>query len=139
MAPNFRIEPQIGWLKVNSDADDTSDSSFALGIGALYVKPVTQGTNLYGGVRLASTWMKDEERLSPTVERKTTQRNTTLAAVLGGEYLPSPWFSVGVEAQIEYTALGDPKVEQTGAPTFTGQGGSANATQGLLFMRVYFF
>jgi hypothetical protein len=138
IAPNVRVEPQFGWLSVSDDVEDTDDSSFALGLGVLVLKPVVQTTNLYGGVRLVSTWLKDETRVGATVLRKETQRNTTLAAVFGGEYLPAPWFSVGVEGQLEYTAIGDVKRQQTGVANQTFQGGSARATQGLFFLRVYF-
>src|SRR6266511_1270456 len=111
-------------------------ADFALGVGALFVKPVAAATNLYGGARLVSTWLKDEQRAGTFVERL-TRRNTTLAGVFGGEWLPSAWFSLGIEAQLEFTAIGDPKL-RTAAGTATGQGGSAKATEGLLFMRVYF-
>ncbi|HEX9399105.1 MAG TPA: hypothetical protein VF912_03255 [Anaeromyxobacter sp.] len=136
LSPSFRLEPQIGWLSVHDDGSDTTDSAFALGVGALFVKPVAAATNLYGGARLVSTWLKDEQRAGTFVERL-TRRNTTLAGVFGGEWLPSAWFSIGIEAQLEFTAIGDPKL-RTAAGTATGQGGSAKATEGLLFMRVYF-
>jgi len=137
VAPNVRIEPQFGWLSVHDDTDDVTSRSFSLGVGAVLLKPVAQSTNLYVGGRLVSTWLRDENRVNPTTVAKTTQRNTTLAAVFGGEYLPSPWFSVGLEAQLEFTALGDPETETAGI-TVTGQGGSSKATQGLFFLRVYF-
>jgi hypothetical protein len=136
VTPNLRLEPQIGWVSTKDDQSDLSSRSFALGVGALFVKPVVQTTNLYGGARLISTWLKNEENTGAGVA-KTTQRNTTIAAVLGGEWLPSPWFSLGVEAQLEYTAVGDPETK-VGGNTFDGEGGSSTATQGLLFTRVYY-
>lgn len=139
VAPNVRIEPQVGWLTVTDDDTSADDSSFAAGIGALVLKPVAAAASLYGGVRLVSTWLKDEElNGGRTVFTKRTRRNTMLAAVFGGEYLPAPWFSAGIEAQLEYTAIGDVKVQETAQPTQTLQGGSARSIEALLFLRVYF-
>ena len=50
---------------------------------------------------------------------------------------PSPWFSVGVEGQLEFVFLGDEDIN-TGGVTTTGRGGSAWGLDGLLFLRVYF-
>lgn len=138
VTPNVRIEPAIGWIRVHDDQNDVTSSSFQLGVGALFLKPVTTSTNLYVGGRLSSIWDRDETRVSAVTTRKTTQRNTELAVVLGGEYLPSPWFSVGAEAQLGFTWLGDVTQEVTGAPNTVTSGGSAQSTRALLFMRVYF-
>jgi hypothetical protein len=138
LAPNVRIEPTIGWIKVNDDQNDVTSSAFQLGIGAVILKPVTASTNLYGGARLSSVWDRDETRVSPIAVRKDTQRNTDLALVIGGEYLPTPWFSVGAEGQLDFVWMGDVTHDQTGVPRTTTSGGSASSTQALLFIRVYF-
>ena len=138
VAPNLRIEPQIGWIRVHDDQNDVTSSSFELGVGALFLKPVTASTNLYGGGRLSLIWDRDETRTGPLTVTKDTQRNTDLALVVGGEYLPSPWFSVGAEAQLNFLWLGDVDHAVTGGPTTTTSGGMASSTRALLFVRVYF-
>jgi hypothetical protein len=135
ISPNLRIEPQFGYFKLSDDDDQTDTSSFTLGAGVFFVKPVAQQTQLYLGGRLALNWFRDEDQTSPA---KFEQTNVTIAGVFGGEYLPSPWFSVGAEAQLAYTSLGDPDVTDTVGVTTTGQGGSIFSTAGLLFLRVYF-
>jgi len=137
VSPNLRIEPQFGYLANTDDELDETDSAFTLGAGVLYVMPVAQQTNLYVGGRLTLTWTKDEDHAGAALE-KTTQRNTAIAPVLGGEYVPSPRFSVGAEAQLVFVSLGDRKIETAGFPTVTFQGGSTRSTQALVFVRVYF-
>lgn len=134
---NIRLEPSIGWVYGTDDEQDVTDSTFALGIGALYVAPLRAQTQLYAGLRLASIWMEDQDRVFTSTET-TTQQNTVVAAVLGAEYLPVPWFSVGVEGQIEYVAVGDIETE-SGGTTSSEDGGSLTSTQGLFFLRAYFF
>ncbi len=138
ISANLRIEPQLGYFRISDDADDTDDSSFTLGAGVFFVKPVVQQTQLYLGGRLAVNWTRDEDRTSSTNVDKTEQTNVTIAGVFGGEYLPSPWFSVGAEAQLAYTALGDPETTNSAGVSVTGQGGSIFSTVGLMFLRVYF-
>lgn len=135
ISPNLRIEPQLGYFKLSDDDAQTETSSFTIGAGVFFVKPVVQQTQLYLGGRLALNWFRDEDQNTPA---KFEQTNLTIAGVFGGEYLPSPWFSVGAEAQLAYTALGDPDVTDTAGVTTTGQGGSIFSTAGLLFLRVYF-
>jgi len=137
VSPNLRIEPQFGYIANTDDEFDETDSSFTLGAGVLYVMPVAQQTNVYVGGRLTLTWTKDEDHAGAALV-KTTQRSTSIAPVFGGEYVPSPRFSVGAEAQLDFISLGDPKVEITGVPTQTFQGGSTRSTQALVFVRVYF-
>ena len=137
IAPNIRIEPEIGYFSISNDTDSTNNHVFDLGIGALYLKQMTPSTNLYGGLRLASIWAQTETRLSPTTVERINQRNTLLAFVAGTEYLPVQWFSVGIEGQLAFTWLGDEDINIGGA-TSTGRGGFASAIQGLIFLRVYF-
>ena len=138
VTPNVRIEPEIGWIRTHDDQNDVTSSSFQLGVGAVFLKPVTASTNLYVGGRLSSVWDRNETRTGAFTVTKDTQRNTDLALVLGGEYQPSPWFSVGAEGQLGFTWLGDVTHEVTGAPNTITSGGSSQSTRALLFMRVYF-
>ena len=137
LTPEIRLEPEIGWLSVTNDTDSTNNHAFDLGIGALYVKPVSQAASIYGGIRLASVWLQNETRISPTVVQRTNQRNTILTFAFGTEYQPAIWFSVGVEAQLGFVFLGDEEINTAGTVT-TGSGGSATTLQGLFFLRAYF-
>jgi hypothetical protein len=142
LAPNFRIEPEIGWVRSKNDNDSTTDSAFDLGLGAMVLKSVTPVVDLYGGARLAVVWTRAEQIVGGGAFQKIEQRNFTFAPVFGVEYKPSPWFSVGVEAQLNFVFLGDKDVTTSppGAPTVktTGNGGDANTFEGLVFLRAYF-
>jgi hypothetical protein len=142
VAPNVRIEPEIGWVRARNDNDSTSDSAFDLGIGAMFLKSVNQNVDLYGGARLRVVWMRMEQVTGGGGFEKTEQRNFTFAPVIGGEYKPSPWFSVGVEAQLNFIFLGNEDITTTapGGATVktTGSGGDAQTLAGLAFLRVYF-
>jgi hypothetical protein len=138
LAPNVRIEPEIGWLKSKNDTDSTLDSAFDLGIGALLLKPVNPVVDLYFGGRLALVWVRSETVVGGGVVQKVTQRNFSIAPVLGAEYKPSPWFSIGVEAQLNLIFLGDEDVSRSDGTGGTGSGGSATSLEGLAFLRAYF-
>ena len=72
---------------------------------------------------------------------RATQSDKFLAAVFGGEFYLSSHFSLGGEAQLSYTDLGDIKVSQTPTPPFpvsnTGESGSMLETAGLIAVRWY--
>lgn len=137
LTPQIRLEPEIGWLSVTNNDQSTNNRTFDLGLGVLYVKPMSQSANIYGGIRLSSVWVKEETSLSPTVVQRTTQRNTFLVFAFGTEYLPAPWFSVGVEGQLGFIFFGDQEVSAAGT-TATVSGGNGNTLQGLFFLRTYF-
>jgi hypothetical protein len=137
LTPSFRLEPQIGRVSYKVDAGGGKGALTSLGIGAFYVMPATQQTQLYLGGRLISSWASET---APGVNpNKTKGRDTILTLAVGGEYLASTRFAVGAEAQLEFIAVGDRTVERFGLPDATAQGGSAFATQGVLFVRVYLF
>ncbi len=136
VAPNIRLEPEIGWLSATDDNTSTTDHAFDLGIGGLFIKNMSPNVDLYGGARFALIWTQSEADIGGGVIQRVRQRNFSFAPVVGGEYRPSPWFSVGVEGQLEFVFLGDEDVN-TGGVTTTGRGGSAWGLEGLLFVRVY--
>lgn len=140
VAPNFRIEPLIGWARQDTDATG-KDSDFTLGIGAFYVQPLAQQLQLYAGGRLGSRWVshKDAAYGAPGTT-KDERRDTLLALAAGAEYLPIPRVALGAEFQIGYVSIGDTTVTSgpTGAQA-SGGGGSGSATQATLFARFYLF
>jgi hypothetical protein len=149
LGPNVRVEPFVGWQRSDVDAAPAGSggaafapppgksSDFLLGAGLFYVQPVASQVQLYAGGRLGLQW-ESFRQASPGTE-KAERRNTVLAAVAGGEYLLHPRFALGAEAMIAYLGLGDTEFSGGGNPTVEGAGGSASATQGTIFARVYLF
>jgi hypothetical protein len=137
LTPNFRLEPQIGRVSYKVDEGGGKGALTSLGIGAFYVMPTGQQTQLYLGGRLISSWASQTDA-GPTPD-KTTGRDTILAVAAGGEFLASARFAVGAEAQLMFIAVGDRTLKQFGFPDVEIPGGSAFSTQGVLFVRVYLF
>lgn len=140
VAPNFRIEPLIGWSRSDTDASG-KDSDFTLGVGAFFVQPLAQQLQLYAGGRLASRWVSHQDAAyGAPGTAKDSRRDTLLALAAGGEYLPIPRVAIGAEFQLGWVSIGDTTV--TSGPTgaqVSGGGGSGSATQATLFARVYLF
>jgi hypothetical protein len=144
VAPNFRVEPFIGWARSDLDpgvgranlgspvSGKTSD--FTLGIGAFLVQPIAAQVQLYAGGRLASQWQSFKDNAGD----KDARRNTILAAAAGGEYLPVPRVALGGEVQLAYISFGDTHFSGPGGSGTAG-GGSGSATQATLFARFYLF
>jgi hypothetical protein len=149
LAPNLRVEPFLGWQRSDVDAAPAGvggsafdppqgkSSDFMLGAGLFYVKPIAAQVQLYVGGRLGLQWQSVQAPSPGTA--KAERRNTLLAAALGGEYLLHPRFALGAEAMIARVGFGDTEFSGTGGPAVDGGGGSASATQGTLFARVYLF
>jgi hypothetical protein len=144
VTPDFRLEPAFGLTSVNDKGTgyDLVSDAYSLGLGALYVRPVAPQVQVLAGGRFTAVWSRDERPDTGAAQPgilEARQRSFVLAVVLGGEYLPSPWFSVGFEAQFAYALLGDIDVTlHSPAPaTSTLKGGSATSTNALVFLRVY--
>jgi hypothetical protein len=144
VTPSFRLEPAFGLTTVTDKGSvpEVTSDSISLGIGALYVRPVAAQVQLLAGARFTAIWssdqVPDEDAPQPTLI-EAEQRNLVFALVLGGEYLPTPWFSVGLEGQLSLANLGDVDLtrESDGATTRI-DGGSSVSTNALVFLRVYF-
>jgi hypothetical protein len=137
----FRVEPFLGWDR--SDTDGTGkNSDVMLGVGGFFVQPLAAQVQAYGGLRLASRWVSDQDPLYGAVgTRKHERRDTILALAGGAEYLPIPRVAVGAELQLSYASIGDTKTTTNtaaGAVSVEGGGGSGSGTQGTVFVRVYF-
>lgn len=137
ISPGLRIEPQVGFLRLEDDADPNADTSvFTLGIGLLFMKHVTPQTIAYLGPRIAvsRTSQSVNDPLGPgTIDA--TGTDFRIAGAVGGEYLFSPSFSIGAEAQLGYTAIGDLDAGAAGDIP----GGSTFGTAALVFFRTYLF
>lgn len=142
---SVRLEPEVGLFRASQKASNTgfsfSETStvLRLGIGVFYAFPVDHGFRAYLGPRagLIRTTDRVEATLSPSSTTKRTDHY--LGVALGGEYLFTPRFSLGAEAQFNRTSLGDEETDPP--PPFPPSGEtSANvlSNNGLIFVRWYF-
>jgi hypothetical protein len=138
VGPQFRIEPFIGFDRVNFDAPGPRASNFAIGAGAFLVNPVASQVQLYGGGRLALNFFSSRD---PGANPDKSERTDFfIAGVLGGEYVPHPRIAVGAEAMVGYVAIGEEETTDGVSGLVTeSPSGSEFATQGTLFVRVYLF
>jgi hypothetical protein len=115
LAPQFRIEPSIGFI-----TQDNVGSLFTLAIGGFFVNQVAPQVDLYAGGRLKLNRVHDDVA-------DDSDTDLILAAAVGGEYFFVPKFSLGLEAQVGLYTLGDINGDTDGF-----------FTNGLAFLRVYF-
>lgn len=135
----FRVEPFLGWSRLDTDATG-KDSDVMLGVGGFFVKPVASQLQLYAGGRLGARWVSHQDpAYGLPGTSKDERRDTLLAVAAGGEYLPIPRVAIGAELQLSYLWVGDTKVTNAGAPSVEGGGGSGSGTQAMVFVRVYLF
>lgn len=148
---NLRLEPMLGYAHEHQRSTsggsslDVSATLWRLGIGVLYQLPAKGDFRAYAGARLGlrhrSQKLRQEDPSFPTATSKAWQNDKFLAAVFGGEFFLSPHFSLGGEAQLSYTDLGDIKLSQTPPnpfpPTNIGESGSELETAGLVTVRWY--
>jgi hypothetical protein len=142
---NLRIEPSLGLSTFSQGTaaaqagGPLSWSTLTMGVAGhfFFVPPAPVG--LYVGGRLALEFERQKDvggGANPPVVR-TSATNLLLAGVLGGEYLVHHSFSVGAEAQLGLTFLGDRDVEQNGVTTRLSRDG-ALATSGVVYLRYFF-
>ncbi len=124
VAPNFRIEPEVGIKTASNDAGDSSD--ITIGAGFFAVQKAAQNADMYFGGRLKLNFAS----VKPSGGTSTSATDIELAAAAGGEYYLAPKFSIGVEGQLGFYSLG--KVNGAGGLSTTGF-----FTTGLGFLRFY--
>jgi hypothetical protein len=133
LSPNLRVEPQLGLIAANGDGADFHQLD--LGAGVLFGFVNAPQFNGYVGPRLVLSFVGDEQNFGGGLRRDTSGINLGLLGVVGGEWFPSPRFSLGVEGQLGLTFVGDRNVDD--APDI--EGGSVLRTGALLFFRTYLF
>lgn len=137
ISPGMRIEPELGVLKLEDDQDPSQDVSvYTLGVGLLFTRRVGEDLLAYVGPRLAVSRVSQpvDDPFGPaSVDAVGT--DLRIAGAIGGEYFFSPRFSLGGEAQLAFTSVGDRDVSGVG----TIRGGSSIATHALVFFRAYIF
>ncbi|MFT3917577.1 MAG: hypothetical protein QM704_26870 [Anaeromyxobacteraceae bacterium] len=130
----YRLEPTVGWASLEDEAQGERGSSLVLGLGMLgggALKPDLEG---YMGARAAVTWTK----LRATgLDSEISAMNVTVAGVGGLEYLLGAAFTLGLEVQVQYSALGSRHVNSPAGASST-KGGHSSSTEGLFFLRGYF-
>jgi hypothetical protein len=120
LGPVLKIEPSIGL--VTGDSDGGGDfSDVTLGVGVFAVRRVSAPVDLYFGGRLKLGFVSEE--IAGDDESDT---DFYVSAAAGGEYFVVPAFSLGLEANLGYYALGDLSGDQTGL-----------YTTGIFFLRMY--
>ncbi len=131
LSQQFRVEPQLGIATYSTEG--ASGSVFAIGAGFFLTQPIAQATDLYVGPRLVLGFTGAERTNNFGVKLSGSAVDVTIAAAIGAEYLVSPHFSVGAEAQLGYTNR--PDITDQGAtivPKISGV-----ATEGIVFLRAY--
>ncbi len=129
---NFRIEPEIGYIRSAQSDDNVSitNSTFQLGSGFLGLHEIVDRTRLYYGARLGLSHSSVEAdfngEFAPDDESE-SRTNFYIGPALGTEYMPNDHFSLGGEAQLLYTSIDDPDSDI-----------SLINTRTTLFVRVYF-
>jgi hypothetical protein len=124
----LRIEPSIGFVTFDQDGGG-SGSTVALGVGGFYVMKPARDFNYYAGARIGLDFVNDKN----TAGVKGSGTDFRLAVAVGGEWVASPRFSIGAEAQFGRTGYGEIKragvVDRPAVSSFY--------TAGLLFFRFY--
>jgi hypothetical protein len=124
----FRLEPSLGINRFSIDGG-TKGSSINLGCGLLIPLRAGRTVSIYAGPRLflGLVSAKNGGGFSDSGV------DFTLAGALGGEWYADPRFSIGAEARLGYTALG----ELSDAGVILRNATSIFATSGHLFFRFY--
>jgi hypothetical protein len=118
LGPLLKLEPSVGILTGSGDADF---SDVLLGIGVFTVRRVSAPVDLYFGGRLKLNFISEE--IAGDDESDT---DFYITAAAGGEYFVVPAFSLGLEANLGYYALGDLSGDQSGL-----------YSTGIFFLRMY--
>jgi hypothetical protein len=125
----FRVEPEFGIFRASQDngADETTASAVQVGVGVMALNTTRNVISYFGG-RVGITRFSSETEVAGT-ETDTELTNFFVGPVLGGEYVFGDGFSLGGEAQLLYTKVG----EDDDAPSGTSQ--SLIRTRALFFVR----
>ena len=132
MASGFRIEPEIGYLRLSESGDDwkSSGSSMRFGLGIL--PAVRRGnTSIYFGARLGLVYTKTSFEFTGSESRSESKTDYYVGAAVGAEYGFSTHFTVGAEVQVNYISVGDFAEESDGSHSLIGN-------RNLVFLRWYF-
>lgn len=152
---DLRIEPEIGYYRASQEADfDRGDfggqkttvvaSGLRLGAGVAWAFEVAERTWAYVGPRFGVVLRDESQEMEVEGESQEVTLSSTdlwIGLGLGGEAFLTPGFSVGVEGQLNYYSLGDPRVSVAPAEGIDLDPGDLSRsiinTNALIFGRVY--
>jgi hypothetical protein len=102
---HFRLEPEIGYSRLNDRIFNLKYNAINFGIGGFGM--IQRGkTNLYGGFRYQYDIISNDTQGSGinsiTTEKK---KRSSIGPVIGAEYFPGPHFSLGGEIGISYMTI----------------------------------
>ncbi len=105
VSAHLRIEPYLSLLSVRADFPFTSDTEWQsrtqIGVGLFSVAQPEEKLAIYFGPRVGLLWGSSNANGS-SGSASTSSDGWFLAAAVGGEYSPTPRFSVGAEAKLEF-------------------------------------
>ncbi len=125
LAPQFRLEPFVGFLTSSNDARDQSD--LTIGAGFFFVQRIAQPADMYLGGRV----MLNFASTKPNGGSSSSGTDFAIAAAAGAEYYLVPKFSIGLEAQLGFYS-------QSKESNAQGLGTTGFFTNGVGFLRFYF-
>lgn len=129
VAPNLRVEPQVGFKTSSNDGADASD--FTIGTGVFAVQKLAPAADMYFGGRIKLNFAS----FKPSGGSSSTGTDFEIAAAAGGEYYLAPKFSIGLEGQLGFYAQSK---ESNAAAGGGGLSTTGFFTNGLAFFRMYF-
>ena len=113
-----------------------SENAWALGVGGLfYIAPPTP-TGFYVGGRLGLAHFSTTAG-SGAAEVSDTATDFSIAPVLGAEYAFGSKFTIGAEAQLPITFVGNPSHTAGGTSTTTNVDRTGVSTNAVLFFRYF--
>ena len=155
LTERFRLEPSFGTLTAKTGREERSSggvtpmlrtSSVSAGLAALGVWPVAPGVRANAGARFEFIHCDGDFALSgmasDTPTTHAAQSVTVVSGVLGAEYLPTPWFSIGLDLRLSYASLGAYEVRfRNTLPETTVKHGatSTTSTGAALVLRAFLF
>lgn len=129
---SFRLEPQFGIARSSEESGDIESSAtvFELGSG-IFGLAGENSTLLYYGGRIGILRFSSSVEGGP-VDVESSSTNIFLGPAAGAEHFFGEDFSLGGEAQLMYTALGEDEDEDEDASS------SVLRTRALFFVRMHF-
>lgn len=103
---SFRIEPEIGIFRASIESGDVEQTSTILQLGSgLFAQRGSGSTTLYYGGRVGITRQSSSVD-TPAGDSDDSSTNFFIGPAVGAEYAFSSGFSLGGEAQLLYTSIG---------------------------------
>jgi len=132
--PQLRIEPSIGFRHLGVNGG--SDNAWALGVGGLFYFAQPTPTGFYVGGRLGLAHFSTTTG-SGVTEVSDTATDFSIAPVLGAEFAFASKFTIGAEAQLPLTFVGNPSHTAGGTTTTTNVDRAAVSTNAVIFFRYF--